>query len=499
MAGPETLSPMRRHYLLRMLAVAVLHILAFVTFALIGGRVDRVAIAVPANLLILVGVNLAGAAILFQPIQRYLQGTGSLAQATPRIQKLALLSAAWAFVLVASLMGIAFFGANVLCPDCDPGAMLPFYASLILLFASFIGIFVFFLIDDYGALLKSDIFRRTGVLIEPSGAHMRGKFVAAFVAVGVIPMTMAFLEVFVFPEARGLLGMTLAQGFAFDLIVTGTLAVSAFYFIQRSLARPVEQLHAAMLRVAAGDLDAKVPILANDEIGGLASGFNHMLEAMHERDFIRETFGRYVPAAVADAILKNRGEFLPEQRIATILYSDIEEFTALCERLEPPQVVRVLNEYFSLVLGVIERHGGVVNQFQGDAVLVTYNVPVQRADHAAAAVRTAIEIQQLLAGHVFSTGEPIKSRIGINTGRVVAGPVGADRRLNYTVHGDAVNIAARLENLNKQHGTRILVSEATVEAAGGAFAFREIGALQIRGKSEAIRVFAPELPVPPAH
>jgi class 3 adenylate cyclase len=485
---------MRRHYLLRMLAVAVLHILAFATFALIGGRIERLALAVPANLLILVGVNLTGAAILFQPIQRYLQGTGSLTQATPRIQRLALLSAAWAFLLVASLMGIAFFGANVMCPHCDPHTMLPFYASLILLFASFIGIFVFFLIDDYGARLKSDIFRRTGEVIEPSGAHMRGKTVAAFIAVGVIPMTMVFLEVFVFPEARAQLGMTLAQGFAFDLIVTGTLAASAFYFIQRSLARPVEQLHAAMQRVAAGDLDAKVPILANDELGGLASGFNRMLAAMHERDFIRETFGRYVPAAVADAILQNRGEFLPEQRTATILYSDIEEFTALCERLEPPQVVKVLNEYFSLVVGIIERHGGVVNQFQGDAVLVTYNVPVRRAGHATAAVRTAIEIQQALAGHLFSTGEPIKSRIGINTGRVVAGPVGADQRLNYTVHGDAVNIAARLENLNKQHGTRILVSEATVEATDGAFAFREIGTLQIRGKSEAIRVFTPEMP-----
>jgi adenylate cyclase len=123
---------------------------------------------------------------------------------------------------------------------------------------------------------------------------------------------------------------------------------------------------------------------------------------------------------------------------------------------------------------------------------------VRRAGHATAAVRTAIEIQQALAGHLFSTGEPIKSRIGINTGRVVAGPVGADQRLNYTVHGDAVNIAARLENLNKQHGTRILVSEATVEATGGAFAFREIGTLQIRGKSEAIRVFTPEMPVQPA-
>ena len=212
--------------------------------------------------------------------------------------------------------------------------------------------------------------------------------------------------------------------------------------------------------------------------------------------FIKETFGRYVPQSVAEAILGNEGEFEPQNKLATILYTDIEGFTSISEQLSPAQIVDLLNEYFALVIGVIDRHEGIVNQFQGDALLVTFNVPVENQDHALAAVRTALDIQDALAAHDFKAVGKMNTRIGVNTGHVFAGSVGAGDRLNYPVHGDAVNIAARLEQLNKQFGTWVMISEETKSlidsGAGGtgAFEFTAMGAMPIRGKTEEVTVYA---------
>ncbi|MDP6429750.1 MAG: adenylate/guanylate cyclase domain-containing protein [Rhodospirillales bacterium] len=487
---------MQARYLVRMLGIAVFHILAFVTFMTIAGQFDSLIIALPLNLAVLVIINLTGAWVIFRPIRRYLEGNADLASAEKRIQGLAIYSAAWAVVLVGALMSVAFFVLSAACPGCDAVVMLPFHLSMIVLFCSFVGIFVFFLINDYAAGLKIHIFERSGELLTPTGARLRGKAIAAFTAVGVIPVALAILEVFAFSDARALQGMTTAEGFMFDFVLIVVMAGTSFFFIQRSMARPVELLHQAIKRLGSGQMDAKTPVITNDEIGGLAAGFNDMLEQIRERDFIKETFGRYVPEQVAEAILLNRGEFEPQNKLATILYTDIEGFTSICERLSPADIVELLNEYFNLVIGVIDRHGGIVNQFQGDALLVTYNVPVENQEHALAAVRTALEIQERLAAHDFKAAGKMNTRIGVNTGHVFAGSVGAGDRLNYTVHGDAVNIAARLEQLNKQFGTIVLISEETKSLAEklagetGEFEFRAMGAMPIRGKTEEISVYS---------
>ena len=487
---------MQTRYLVRMLGIAVIHIIAFVTFMTIAGQFEGLIIALPMNLTVLVVINLAGAWYIFRPVQRYLLGEVDLAGAVPRINRLALTSAGWAALLVAALLAFGFFVLGATCPGCDPAVTAPFYISMIVLFCAFVGILIFFLIDDYAAGLKIHIFQTTGGLLSPTGARLRGKAVAAFVAVGVIPMVLAMLEFFAFSEVRQLQGMTTADGFLFDFILIVVMAGTSFYFIQRSMARPVELLHQAMKRHAGGHLDVKTPVIANNEIGGLAAGFNDMLDQVRERDFIKETFGRYVPQSVAEAILGNEGEFEPQNKLATILYTDIEGFTSISEQLSPAQIVDLLNEYFALVIGVIDRHEGIVNQFQGDALLVTFNVPVENQDHALAAVRTALDIQDALAAHDFKAVGKMNTRIGVNTGHVFAGSVGAGDRLNYTVHGDAVNIAARLEQLNKQFGTWVMISEETKSlidsGAGGtgAFEFTAMGAMPIRGKTEEVTVYA---------
>ena len=165
---------------------------------------------------------------------------------------------------------------------------------------------------------------------------------------------------------------------------------------------------------------------------------------MRQLAVIREVFGKYVPASVAAQVVADQGQLKPTHATATILYSDIEAFTSIAETMPPEQVLYMLNEYFPAVIEPVEKYGGIVNQFQGDAMLITFNVPVADTEHADHAVRAALEMQRAVDGKQFA-GVQLKTRIGIATGKVIAGNVGSGERINYTVHGDAVNLAARLE------------------------------------------------------
>ena len=179
-----------------------------------------------------------------------------------------------------------------------------------------------------------------------------------------------------------------------------------------------------------------------------------------------------------------------EVREATILFTDIEGFTSISETLEPTELIATLNAYFEVVTEPIERHGGVINQFQGDAILATFNVSDQLENHAAKAVQAAIDIQAALARHTFGPDLSLRSRVGVNSGVVVGGIVGTGDRLGYTVHGDEVNIAARLEQLNKDYQTRIIVSECTRALAGAErFPFRQIESVTVRGRHTPVVVY----------
>lgn len=206
------------------------------------------------------------------------------------------------------------------------------------------------------------------------------------------------------------------------------------------------------------------------------------------RETIIRSLGKYVPESVAESIIRDGGSLEPARTTATVLFSDIENFTSIAESIPPEQVFQMLNEYFPAVVEPIMAHGGVVNQFQGDAMLVTYNVPIEDPRHADRAVETAMAMQGVVAGRSFA-GISLRTRVGINTGEVIAGNVGTGIRHNYTVHGDAVNLAARLEQLNKDHGTNTIVSETTVQLLSGSYAIEPIGVVPIRGKREGVGVF----------
>jgi adenylate cyclase len=206
-----------------------------------------------------------------------------------------------------------------------------------------------------------------------------------------------------------------------------------------------------------------------------------------------QDLARFVPAEVAN-LIKTSDDGVQvgfgEPREATVLFLDIEGFTALSERLAPEELVRTLNMFYAAVAEPIARYDGVIDQFQGDAVLATFNAPRLNPDHAANAIDAALEIQALLNARTFGDELVLRARIGINTGVVIHGLIGTPDRLGYTVIGDEVNVASRLEALNKQYGTSIIVSEQTRDRAGAErFACVLLDEVQLRGRTTPSRIY----------
>jgi adenylate cyclase len=216
--------------------------------------------------------------------------------------------------------------------------------------------------------------------------------------------------------------------------------------------------------------------------------FDSVIEGSAARDL-----SRFVPEAVAQQVIRSEEGATTgkgEVNETTILFTDIEGFTSISETLAPEQLIEALNEYFTLISKPIDECGGVISQFQGDAVLATFNVPKPDVNHASNAIKAALGIQQVLKGTLFGDGTPFNTRIGINSGSVVGGLVGSGDRVGYTVHGDNVNLTARLEQLNKDYGTRIIISEQTrVLIEPGEYEFKALGEVSVRGRQQPVKIY----------
>jgi class 3 adenylate cyclase len=279
----------------------------------------------------------------------------------------------------------------------------------------------------------------------------------------------------------------------FQALIAGggvlVLAVLAAAFAGRRLGQPIQSLARAAKAVEEEDLD-KVPRLGGSviaEFDDAARSFNRMVEGLRERSLIRRTLGRFVSKEVARRLLKAGGRLEPVEAEATVLFCDLEGFTPLTESLGPVGVVEFLNAYFEVMVGILERHGGLMTQYQGDAVLAVFNVPVALEGHAAAALRAGIEMVRATNEQQFA-GVSVRNRVGISTGPLVAGSMGARGRLAYTVHGNVVNLASRLEALNKDYGTRILVAGETARRCPE-IALRKVTEVAVRGYSEPVALY----------
>jgi adenylate cyclase len=219
-----------------------------------------------------------------------------------------------------------------------------------------------------------------------------------------------------------------------------------------------------------------------------------MVAGLKERDFVKDTFGKYVTREIRDEILAGRVGLEGEQREVTILFADLRDFTPWVEATEPREVVRELNRYFGEMEAAVREHGGLVLQFIGDEIEAVFGAPIPAADHARRAVRAALDMRAALerfnAARMAAGKPPLRHGIGVHTGTVLAGSIGGADRLSYALVGDAVNLASRIQDLTKAAGTDILISATTIAALDGTVAVTPLPAVKVKGRSDEVEVFA---------
>jgi adenylate cyclase len=276
------------------------------------------------------------------------------------------------------------------------------------------------------------------------------------------------------------IGCALALGFAVPISVGIGFSPSL---------QPIRDLAEGTKRVAAGDFSQRLPVVQDDDLGTLVASFNQMQAGLAERQRLQAAFGTYVDPALAARLLKQGDDvFTGERREVTVMFVDIRDFTPFAEANTAEDTVARLNALFEIVVPAVVEAGGHVNKFLGDGALAVFSAPNELADHADAAVTAAVLIHRLV-GERF--GGDLRIGMGINTGVVIVGTIGGGGKLEFTLIGDAVNVAARVEQLTKTTGDAILLTQQTVDA----LSTRPLGLVDrkshaLKGKSDAVQVFA---------
>jgi adenylate cyclase len=238
------------------------------------------------------------------------------------------------------------------------------------------------------------------------------------------------------------------------------------------------------------------PVLAGLVSLGAATGFRFLV-ADKDRRFLRKSFALYLaPAVIEKMVAANKPPTLGgETRNVTVFFSDLAGFSSISEALAPPDLVKFMNEYLSAMTDIIQEHGGFVDKYIGDAIVAVFGAPLDDADHAANAVNTALHCRERLDKLNRDPTEwqrfSLRQRIGLNSGDALVGNIGSRQRFNYTVMGDTVNVASRLEGANKYFGTSIMAARSTFESAAAGFAWRELDAIRVQGRDEPISIYEP--------
>ena len=274
------------------------------------------------------------------------------------------------------------------------------------------------------------------------------------------------------------------------LIVTGiglALGFVAMRIAGRSVVEPIEVVREALRRVQRGDLSAEIPVYDGSEVGLLQAGFNQMTAGLRDRERIREAFGTYLDQEVAEHILASGTSLAGEEVEVTAMFIDIRDFTGFAERAGAREVVAAINRLFERIVPIVREHGGHVDKFVGDGLLAVFGAPSRQSDHADRALAAALEIEGAVRDEL-----PIG--IGLSSGTVIAGNVGGGGRLEFSVIGDAVNVAARVEECTRATGDTMLVSERTRALLSDTSLLQGRPALPLKGKSETVALYAPRIP-----
>ncbi|MBN8431095.1 HAMP domain-containing protein [Microbulbifer salipaludis] len=284
------------------------------------------------------------------------------------------------------------------------------------------------------------------------------------------------------------------EAIVYAILAMTLLASLLAYWLSRRLSLPIHHLMEATEAIGRGDLATRIDQQRNDELGYLFEGFNNMAAGLLKKSQVERVFSRYVSKSVADKVLANLDEVrLVDRPIeATVLFADITGFTAMSEKLQPSQVSELLNEYFSYISRACSLYGGVVDKFIGDCAMLVFGVLEDDSDHAFNAVSCAILIQQLAATlnkQRRASGRPeVHFRIGINSGAMLAGNLGSDDRMEYTVVGDAVNLASRL--CSEAEPEQIIIRKQLLTMLEPRISAQAGQTLSIRGKSSPVQIYS---------
>ncbi len=274
------------------------------------------------------------------------------------------------------------------------------------------------------------------------------------------------------------------------LSIAAAVSVWVGWRLASVMSRALRQMNTALKRVERLDYVHVEPVRTGDELETLASGFNTMVDGLKERDKLRTTFGKYMTATVMEHLLEGKVSLGGESLEVSILFTDIRSFTSISERMDPQNLVALLNEYFTEMVGIVMQEDGVVDKYIGDALMAVFGAPVPKPEDPVNAVRAAVRMRRGL--HDLNVGlearglPTLRTGIGIHTGLVVAGNIGSEKRMEYTVIGDAVNLASRLETSTKELGVDVLISEQTYALTKHVVVARPVRELRVKGRAQPV-------------
>jgi len=279
--------------------------------------------------------------------------------------------------------------------------------------------------------------------------------------------------------------------FAIGVLFLATLISVGFGTrLAQLMSDALRRVNDALKRLEVQDYAHIQGVKTGDELEDLANGFNLMVDGLKERDKLRVTFGKYMTASVMDHLMSGKVALGGETLTVTILFTDIRSFTTISEKMDAQALVALLNEYFTEMVGIVMSEDGVVDKYIGDAIMAVFGAPVNKHDDAVRAVRAAVKMRtalihlnERLAGRGLG---PLKTGIGIHTGEVVAGNIGSETRMEYTVIGDAVNVASRLESSTKELGVGVLISDDTWELVKDEIDARAVKELTVKGRARPV-------------
>ena len=329
-----------------------------------------------------------------------------------------------------------------------------------------------------------------------------GRLLIVILLVGLLPPII--LVNLTWQRAQALLAATNPQAILENLFILQVFILAAgalvgiglAVFVTRSITNPLKTMQNAMARVEENEFDTRVPVTGNDELGYLSERFNQMAEGLKQGELLRKLFGLYVSPEVARSAVETGAGLGGELVTSTILFSDLRDFTRLSEGMPPDRLIRLINRYMTVMVSAIKQRGGIVTRFGGDSILAVFGTPLNPSGHhAAQAVQAAFDMRQALQDFnraQAEAGEPLlRMGIGIATGQVVAGNVGGSERIEYTVMGDATNLASRLQDKTKELDGDILISAATYQEASRDISFqaRMLSGVSIKGKQQNVTVY----------